>query len=106
MLPRTGEFEDAQRWEPVETRLHRTLREAARAAGLAEEALIKYEASATRQEILRDDSTRIHPLLTPWEHLNEDHRDRGRSICRSWPTLLAGGGNELFRLSDADGIAE
>ena len=40
------------RWEAVERRLGATLRTAARAARLAAGELIKYEASATHQEIL------------------------------------------------------
>ena len=53
LKPRTGEFADKDRWEEMEQSLHRILREAARDAGLAPEALIKYEASATHQEILK-----------------------------------------------------
>ena len=50
---RTSVFADKGRWEEVEQELHRILREAAREAGLAAEELIKYEASATHQEILK-----------------------------------------------------
>jgi hypothetical protein len=50
---RTGEFADKDRWGEVEQKLHRILREAARDAGLAPESLIKYDASATHQEILK-----------------------------------------------------
>jgi WD40 repeat protein len=50
---RTGEFTDKDRWGGVEQRLHRILREAAREAGLTPESLIRYEASATHQEILK-----------------------------------------------------
>ena len=53
LKPRTGEFADKDRWGEVEQKLHRILRVAARDAGLAPEALIKYEASATHQEILK-----------------------------------------------------
>jgi WD40 repeat protein len=49
---RSGEYADKDRWGEVEQRLHRILREAAREAGLPEESLIRYEASATHQEIL------------------------------------------------------
>jgi hypothetical protein len=51
LKPRTGEFADKDRWGEVEQKLHRILREAAREAGLAPESLIKYQASATHQEI-------------------------------------------------------
>ncbi len=50
---RTGESVDQKSWEGIEQKLHRILREAALAAGLAEEKLIKYEISATHQEILK-----------------------------------------------------
>ena len=53
LKPRTGEFKDIHRWGEVETPMHEALREAARAAGLSRDALIKYEASATHQEILK-----------------------------------------------------
>lgn len=53
LKPRTGEFVDKDCWGEVEQKLHSILREAARGAGLAQESLIKYEASATRQEILK-----------------------------------------------------
>jgi WD40 repeat protein len=53
LKPREGEFADKDRWGEVEQRLHRILREAAREAGLPSESLIKYEASATHQEILK-----------------------------------------------------
>ena len=53
LKPRTGEFADKDRWGEVEENLHRILREAARDAGLPQESLIKYEASATHQEILK-----------------------------------------------------
>src|SRR5262249_32598933 len=49
--PRTGEFEDAGRWAAVECRLHSLLKDAARAANLAESARFKFEASAMHQEI-------------------------------------------------------
>jgi tetratricopeptide (TPR) repeat protein len=53
LKPRTGEFADRERWAEVEQKLHRILRQAARQAGLAPESLVKYEASATHQEILK-----------------------------------------------------
>lgn len=53
LKPRTGEFADKDRWGEIEQKLHRILREAARNAGLAQEDLIKYEVSATHQEILK-----------------------------------------------------
>ena len=53
LKPRTGEFANVDRWGEVEQKFHRILREAARDAGLAPESLIKYEASATHQEILK-----------------------------------------------------
>ena len=53
LKPRAGEFADTGSWQALEARLHRILREAAQAAGLPEQALVKYEASATHQEILK-----------------------------------------------------
>lgn len=53
LKPRTSEFVDPERWRVLETHLHGLLCEAARGAGLAPEALAKYEASATHQEILK-----------------------------------------------------
>ena len=53
LKPRTGEFADKDRWGEVEQKLHRIIGEAARAAGLAPDLLIKYDASATHQEILK-----------------------------------------------------
>jgi len=53
LKPRTGEFTDKDSWGEIEQRLYRILREAAQAAGLAPDALIRYKASATHQEILK-----------------------------------------------------
>jgi hypothetical protein len=52
LQPRTDVFGDQDVWNPVEQTLHQALANAARAAGLSEEELIRYEASATHQEIL------------------------------------------------------
>lgn len=46
------EFVGPDVWNSVEQKLHEALATAARAAGLPEEDLVKYEASATHQEIL------------------------------------------------------
>jgi WD40 repeat protein len=53
LRPRTGEFKDIDCWGAVEAAMHKALREAARAAGLSGDDSIKYEASATHQEILK-----------------------------------------------------
>ena len=53
LKPRKGIYTDWTHWEPEELRIHRAAREGARAAGLPGSDLIKYEASATRQEILK-----------------------------------------------------
>jgi WD40 repeat protein len=50
---RTGEFVNNDHWGKTEQRLHSILRGAAREARLTPESLIKYEASATHQEILK-----------------------------------------------------
>lgn len=52
LQPRTDEFLDPDVWNPVEQELRKILGTAGRAAGLSEKALLKYEASATHQEIL------------------------------------------------------
>jgi WD40 repeat protein len=52
LRPRTDEFVDPAVWSLVEQELHEALAKAARAAGLEAKELIKYEASATHQEIL------------------------------------------------------
>jgi hypothetical protein len=53
LKPRVGEWVDPKRWQVLEARLHQVLLDAARAAGLSEQALVKYWASATHQEILK-----------------------------------------------------
>jgi WD40 repeat protein len=52
LQPRMGEFVTLAAWNPVEKTLHQALAKAARVAGLPEKELVKYEASATHQEIL------------------------------------------------------
>ena len=52
LKPREGEYEERSTWEPLETHIRETLQKAARAASLPKEELVKYEASATHQEIL------------------------------------------------------
>jgi WD40 repeat protein len=52
LRPRDGGYEERSRWDPVEVRMRQALQTAARAAGLPHEALFKYGASATHQEIL------------------------------------------------------
>ena len=53
LKPRAGRWVDPKRWQKMEARLHGILLDAARAAGLSEQALVKYWASATHQEILK-----------------------------------------------------
>jgi hypothetical protein len=53
LKPRSGAFVDKDRWGEVELALHRILLKAALDAGLAGEKLIKYEVSATHQEIFK-----------------------------------------------------
>ncbi|MFC1806026.1 DUF4062 domain-containing protein [Planctomycetota bacterium] len=52
LLPREGEYEDAEAWGAVETQLRASLLSAAEQVGLPEEARVKYERSATEQEII------------------------------------------------------
>jgi WD40 repeat protein len=53
LKPRAGRWVDPKRWQKIEARLHGILLDAARTAGLSEQALVKYWASATHQEILK-----------------------------------------------------
>jgi WD40 repeat protein len=53
LKPRTDEFADKDHWGEVERKLHRVLQEAARDAGLTQEKLLRYEVSATHQEVLK-----------------------------------------------------
>ena len=53
LQPRTDEYETHAAWEQIETRLHAALEEAARLANLPESGLVKYQTSATEQEILQ-----------------------------------------------------
>ena len=50
---RTGEFVDANQWKEIEGSLGAALRKAARTAGLTPDALLKYEGSASHQEIVK-----------------------------------------------------
>ncbi len=52
LQPRTGQFTDPAAGRPIEEELRRALAEAARTAGVAGEALRKYQESATHQEIV------------------------------------------------------
>ena len=52
LQPRHDEHEDAEAWARVEAELHDILLRGAREAGLSEEKLVKYQASATEQEII------------------------------------------------------
>ena len=53
LQPRHGALRDAGAWQVVEAQLAGVLRAAARRAGVDDAALLKYEASATEQEIVR-----------------------------------------------------
>ena len=50
---RSGELVHADRWKDIEQRLRMALSKGAQAAGLQSSALLKYEASATHQEIVK-----------------------------------------------------
>lgn len=52
LKPRGKDYIRWRHWEPVETRIRDILQRAANEAGLASEALLKYSASATHQEIV------------------------------------------------------
>lgn len=53
LKPRSGDWVQPDRWQPLESRIHSILLAAAQSAGLLEEARVKFEASATHQEILK-----------------------------------------------------
>lgn len=53
LKPRAGEFIDKELWGAIEATMRGAQREAARAAGLSGDSLVKYEASATHQETLK-----------------------------------------------------
>jgi len=53
LKPRKEEYRDWSEWEPIERRIRDALRSGASNAGLATAGMVKYEASATHQEILR-----------------------------------------------------
>ena len=53
LRPRAGEWADRERWAVLEAFLHLILLDAARAAALSEQALLKYWTSAIHQEILK-----------------------------------------------------
>lgn len=52
LKPRTGESVDPAVWGPMEATLHDALETAARAAGFSDSEMIKYQTSATEQEII------------------------------------------------------
>src|ERR1019366_688833 len=108
LKPRTGEFMDPQRWGDVERVLHGVLREAARNAGVDPDDLIKYEASATHQEILKglgreaEDREQVFAFLrkategkdTDLENLKEELKQQLGDNAFSFD---AGGYDELCR---------
>ena len=53
LQPRTGQYEDFAAWGPVERRILTVLRRALSSMNLPPDALVKYQASATEQEIVR-----------------------------------------------------
>jgi WD40 repeat protein len=52
LKPREAQFRDSASWVPIETALGNALRNVAHAVGLPAKELVKYEASATHQEIV------------------------------------------------------
>jgi hypothetical protein len=62
---RTGEFVDPDAWKAVEQPLREALAKAARAAGVQGRELVKYEASATHQEILAGLGERVFAFVRP-----------------------------------------
>ncbi len=92
LLPRKGlEYKE---WQEIEARLHDALLEGTRAAGLSDEAMIRFERSATEQEIiegaLQAGTDHAFSYFREIEGLPEDERGKdsigispaGRSIRR------------------------
>ena len=65
LRPRTGEFVDLDLWSKLESRLHALLQKAASRASLPLDAMVKYETSATHQEILKG----VGPAANDPEHV-------------------------------------
>jgi hypothetical protein len=61
LQPRSAEFD----WNPVEQKLRESLARAAHTAGLPKNDLVKYEASATHQEILAADREHVFAFVKP-----------------------------------------
>jgi WD40 repeat protein len=81
LQPRTADFD----WNPVEQELRESLVKAARAVGLPEKELIKYEASATHQEILAADQEHVFAFVRP-STTNADPRvEELKSHLRVYP---------------------
>jgi WD40 repeat protein len=110
LKPRSGKWVDADHWQQLETQLHGILLAAGRAAGLTEEALVKYWASATHQEILEGLGTtekeRRHVFAfcrdVPDEACDPDLADLRRSLNGQLPT----GNFFLYNPGDLDGLCE
>jgi voltage-gated potassium channel Kch len=48
----------------------------------------------------RDNASKIHPDIGPWERLKEGSKEYNRQSCRGIPLFLARLGYEVYRLSD------
>ena len=52
---------------------------------------------------VRDNATKKHPLLVPWEQLNEIEKEKDRDAVRNVPKLLALAGFRVRPLAEPDG---
>jgi NACHT domain- and WD repeat-containing protein len=91
---RTGEFIDNDHWRMLEERMRMTLRAAAGAAEVSGDAIIKYQASAVHQEILRGLGTtpadREHVFAFLRERKKDAYPRTKRALLPLLPPLLLG----------------
>jgi hypothetical protein len=53
----------------------------------------------------KDTERKLHPLLIPWDALDEEQREKDREPMRALPEMLAGVGFELYRMNRAEARA-
>jgi WD40 repeat protein len=102
LKPRTGEFTDAHRWGEVEGVLRDVLREAARNAGVDPDGLIKYEASATHQEILKGLGREPEGLEHVFAFLRNATKDQDPKVGNLKETLKHQLGENVFSFDAGD----
>ena len=108
LKPRTGEFVEAERWSQIEQRLLQVLRTAAHTAGLAPADLIKYEASATHQEIIRGLGKSVEDRLHVFAFFRGGIESGDRDVRELKRNLKAQLGDNVFSFNagDYDGLCQ